>query len=439
MRLRTGAVVAILVAAGCSAADPPAAAPRPTTAAAPAPLAAVEPPRTARTVACADGSGLPPDRLAPVPADLRAAVDAALAGFAGTSLSASIWVEGIGEVAGHGLDRALLPASNQKLLTAVGALALLDPEHRVGTRVLRAGDDLVLVAGGDPRLTRFGSHSLAALAEQVRASGVGTVAGDVVVDAGRYPAATWAPGWEDWHIPTYAGPLSALTVDDNRYRSDPGYLAAPALGNGQAFHDALVAAGIPVVGGVRLGAAPAGARPVAALTSASARELVREMLLVSDNEHAEFLLREVGLAATGRGSTRAGTLAVDRWLVDRCLELEGTSADGSGLSRSNARTARDLREVLQLAARQPWWPDLLAGLPVAGRSGTLAGRLTGPATAGRVRAKTGSILEGRALSGYATTAGGRAVTFSIIANHPDPSPLGPAIDGLVTAVVSWPG
>ena len=134
--------------------------------------------------------------MAPVPGDLRAAVAAALAapGFAGADVSASVWVEGIGEVAGHGLDRPLLPASNQKLLTAVGALALLEPDHRVATRVLQAGDDVVLVASGDPALTRTGPHSLAALAAQVRASGVRSVAGDLVVDVSRYGRAVRRAG-----------------------------------------------------------------------------------------------------------------------------------------------------------------------------------------------------------------------------------------------------
>jgi serine-type D-Ala-D-Ala carboxypeptidase/endopeptidase (penicillin-binding protein 4) len=390
---------------------------------------------------CADRTVLPPDRVAPVPGDLRAAVAAALAapGFAGADVSASVWVEGIGEVAGHRLDRPLLPASNQKLLTAVGALALLEPDHRVSTRVLQAGDDLVLVASGDPALTLTGPHSLAALATRVRAGGVTGVAGDLVVDVSRYGRAVRAPGWQEWHVPTYAGPLSALTVDDNRHRSDPAFLADPATGNGEAFRAALAAAGVSVAGRTVVGTAPGGSRPIASLTSASVVELVREMLLVSDNEHAEFLVREVGRAELGRGTTRAGTAAVASWLEERCLELEGRSSDGSGLSRTDARTARDLREVLQFAAGEPWWPDLVVGLPVSGQSGTLAERLTGPATAGRVRAKTGSILVGRALSGYATTAGGRAVTFSVIANHPDPAPLTAAIDGVVTTVAAWPG
>ncbi|HYF46047.1 MAG TPA: D-alanyl-D-alanine carboxypeptidase/D-alanyl-D-alanine-endopeptidase [Acidimicrobiales bacterium] len=379
--------------------------------------------------------------MATVPGDLRSAVAAALAapGFDGAEVSASVWIQGIGEVAGLGLDRPLLPASNQKLLTAMGALALLGPDHRVATQVLHAGDDLVLVAGGDPALTRTGPHSLAALAAQVRASGVTRVAGELVVDVSRYGRAVRAPGWQAWHVPTYAGPLSALTVDGNRHRTDPAFLADPATGNGEAFRAALAAAGVDVSGRTVVGTAPTGARSVASLTSASVVELVQEMLLVSDNEHAEFLVREVGRVELGRGTTRAGAAAITAWLEEQCLDLEGRSSDGSGLSRTNARTARDLREVLQFAAGQPWWPALVAGLPVSGRSGTLAGRLDGPATAGQVRAKTGTILVGSALSGYATTTGGRLITFSVIANHPDPTPLAAAIDGLVTTVVAWPG
>ncbi|MEL7210381.1 MAG: D-alanyl-D-alanine carboxypeptidase, partial [Actinomycetota bacterium] len=88
---------------------------------------------------------------------------------------------------------------------------------------------------------------------------------------------------------------------------------------------------------------------------------------------------------------------------------------------------------------QPWGGDLRADLPVSGHTGTLAGRLGGPETAGRVQAKTGTILEGAALSGYATTVGGRDVTFSVIGNGPGPAAITGAIDAVVTAVVGWDG
>ncbi len=139
---------------------------------------------------------------------------------------------------------------------------------------------------------------------------------------------------------------------------------------------------------------------VATLRSAPVSALVADMLTRSDNETDEALLREAG-----DGSTATGITAVD--------------------------------SVLQAVAAAPWGNELRAGLPVAGRTGTLAGRLGGQTTRGNVTAKTGSIIGGQALSGYATTAEGREMVFSIIVNGDAVSARAarPAIDALVTAAV----
>jgi D-alanyl-D-alanine carboxypeptidase/D-alanyl-D-alanine-endopeptidase (penicillin-binding protein 4) len=119
--------------------------------------------------------------------------------------------------------------------------------------------------------------------------------------------------------------------------------------------------------------------------------------------------------------------------------VNGVDADGSGLSRANLRSAREWRTLLATARIAPWGSALQAALPLAARSGTLSGRLTNVATAGNVRAKTGSIIPGRALSGYFTSAGGRSAVFSVVVNGDDPGPAQAAIDGLVTTVASAPG
>ena len=77
------------------------------------------------------------------------------------------------------------------------------------------------------------------------------------------------------------------------------------------------------------------------------------------------------------------------------------------------------------------------GLAHAGQSGTLAARLKGPATIGKVHAKTGSTALSRALSGYLTTTSGRAVTFSIIVNGPAPK-AEDAIDAFITELAQLP-
>ena len=88
----------------------------------------------------------PPEFLAapthdPVPPELAQALAARLADprFAAVELSASVWIEGYGEVIAHAPDLALFPASNQKILTAAGALELLPRDDRFATDVRAAG------------------------------------------------------------------------------------------------------------------------------------------------------------------------------------------------------------------------------------------------------------------------------------------------------------
>jgi D-alanyl-D-alanine carboxypeptidase/D-alanyl-D-alanine-endopeptidase (penicillin-binding protein 4) len=86
------------------------------------------------------------------------------------------------------------------------------------------------------------------------------------------------------------------------------------------------------------------------------------------------------------------------------------------------------------ARARPWWPALVDGLPVAGRSGTLAGRFHGTAAEANVRAKSEKIIGGAALSGFGTTTGGRAFVFSVVVNGPGADAGADAIDALVAAV-----
>ena len=96
----------------------------------------------------------------------------------------------------------------------MGVLDELDLDTALRTGVVRSATTSVLVAGGDPTLTSK-DRSLAAPAMLVRAAGITEVGGDLVIDESRFDAACTAPGWQDWQMPAYVGPLSALTVDDN--------------------------------------------------------------------------------------------------------------------------------------------------------------------------------------------------------------------------------
>jgi D-alanyl-D-alanine carboxypeptidase/D-alanyl-D-alanine-endopeptidase (penicillin-binding protein 4) len=386
-----------------------------------------------------DGSLSQP--ASPAPPDLAAALDAFRRdpSVAPNLSSVSIWIDGLGEVLASDPDRQLAPASNQKLLTAMGALSVLGPDARLTTELrLSPSGDLVIEPAGDATLTSLGPHSLAALAEQARASGVTGIAGSLLVDESRHDGARRAAGWEDWQIPAYTGPLSAFMVDDNRWRRDPAFLGDPAIANADRLRGELATLGIGVLGPTGYAPGPVDGRVIARLESPTIAELVATMLLQSDNQIADELLPEIAVAAGAHGSMSAGAAATSHAIAFLCVPVTGHTDDGSGLSHSNAQSARGLRELVQAARVAPWWSIVDRGLPVAGRTGTLAGRFHGTAADGNVRAKTGTIIGGAALTGFGVTAAGRAFVFSVIVNGPGAQGSAGAIDALVSAVAASP-
>ena len=359
----------------------------------------------------------------------------------------SVWVEGLGEVAGHNADLPLTPASNQKLFTAMGVLSLIPQTDRLVTEVRGTGTqegrvlngDLFLVGGGDPTLNAKGPHSLDALAAAIKARGIDEVRGALVGDESRYDTVRGAAGWLPQHVPTFIGPLSALVVERNQLRPDAGYAANPLPGTLPYFRSALLRAGVRIVGPNVAGPAPAGSAVLAGLASPTIGDLVGEMLNQSDNLIAELLVKEVGYRSTrpAPGSTAAGLAAINDAVGKLGVPLAGVAADGSGLSRADRRSAREWRSLLQALQAQPWAERLVGSLPLAARNGTLARRFSRTAAEANVRAKTGWIDEARSLSGYLTTAGGRPVVFSVIVNGTTPgSPALNALDSLVAAIAA---
>lgn len=344
----------------------------------------------------------------------------------------------------HNAQLPLLPASNQKLVTAMGAIALLPSDFVFSTRVLAGGltsgartpgeeaSDLFLRAGGDPTLT---AQELDELAAQVRTSGITQVAGDLVVEVDRFNSSRAAPGWPDWLQPTYAGPMSALIVDDNRWRADERFLIDPDTANGERFARALERAGVRLIGTTRVGEVDAEAFTAASVDSSSRDELIRTMLRRSDNEVADALVREIGFVKADVGSTTVGLDVIREYLATSlCVSLQGVDGDGSGLSRQNERSAQEWVALLAAAQQEPWFEDFRDSLPVAGQSGTLASRLSNPATRGRVQAKTGTIIGGRALSGYLERDSGEELIFSIVVNGEGSDRALGLIDAIVVAI-----
>jgi D-alanyl-D-alanine carboxypeptidase/D-alanyl-D-alanine-endopeptidase (penicillin-binding protein 4) len=198
----------------------------------------------------------------------------------------------------------------------------------------------------------------------------------------------------------------------------------PALYFARMLRATLIARGIRVTGGagefedVYPVAPTAPMRVLLSHRSAPLAEVARVLMKVSQNQYAETLLRTLG-AQSGPGTAVAGQKVVrevlDGWGVPQDAYV---LADGSGLSRYNYVCAELLVRILRQMYRDPRHREpFMAALPIGGQDGTLARRFVGTRATENVHAKTGSIANVRALSGYVTTLDGEPLAFSILANH----------------------
>jgi len=140
---------------------------------------------------------------------------------------------------------------------------------------------------------------------------------------------------------------------------------------------------------------------------------------VSQNLHAELFLHQLGASVVKNGSTAQGARVVRQFLLNAGIDKDDfVFFDGSGLSGHDLVTPRATARLLHYASTQPWFADWKKSLPVGGEDGSLAERFAKPPLAGHVFAKTGTLGEARALSGYLDCASGKTVIFSImVGNH----------------------
>lgn len=328
-------------------------------------------------------------------------------------------------------DGRYLPASTTKLLTLGAALATLGPDHTFTTTAVRGARprEVVLVGGGDPLLAsqpltlaeaestypaRADVTTLALTAAEAL-GGKGRV--KVRFDDSLFTGPTDNPAWRRDYVPDdIVSPITSLMVDhgiepDQLSRSDD-----PSLAAARVFASALTAAGLTVVGDPQRVVVPPGTEGLASVESAPLSEIAERILDVSDNEGAEVVGHQVGLAVSGAGSFEAGAAGVLQTLGGLGIDVSGDEVyDGSGLSRRNLVSTSTLLALIQHAAG----PDgealrsIVTGMPVAGFTGSLTYRFgEGPAVArGLVRAKTGTLTGVHALAGIAVGRDGAPMAF----------------------------
>ena len=160
---------------------------------------------------------------------------------------------------------------------------------------------------------------------------------------------------------------------------------------------------------------------------------------ISQNLHAELLLRLLGKIFGSEGSFEEGTRVVRQFLVNAGVDDNDFFLyDGSGMSPDDRIAPRAFTRLLTFASSQPWGAAWRASLPVAGVDGTLENRFKSSPLKGRMWAKTGTLNEVNALSGYLTSTTGKTLAFSILVNghRPGSDVEQQAIDRIAEAIAA---
>ena len=325
-------------------------------------------------------------------------------------------------------SKALIPASATKLITAAVALEVLKPDFVYTTKVHASLDaaglaaDLYFVGGGDPVIVRneyvasekyptTSGTSLEKLADSLVAAGLRQVTGSVVGVDTRYDSLRFVDVWpQEFHY-TEAGPLGALVVDDGVVLGQPNKPDDPALAAAIELQNLLNARGVLFGAQARHDVLPANVPEIASIQSAPLTAVVQEMMVNSDNNTSELLIKEIGFASKGAGTTAAGLAVVMEHLAKWKIDKDVLLFDGSGLASDGRVPCETFMALLNTFSTV--MPNLMA---VAGETGTIRDTFDGTSVAGKLLGKTGTLNGVKALVGYLPITNSDPVTFSLLMN-----------------------
>jgi D-alanyl-D-alanine carboxypeptidase/D-alanyl-D-alanine-endopeptidase (penicillin-binding protein 4) len=350
-----------------------------------------------------------------------------------------------------------LPASVEKLYTTSTALLRFGPGARLTTRVMGIGTlgaggawqgTLFLKGGGDPTFgsAAFGHQAYGTgatmgqlVANLIQSQGITSVAGHIVGDESYFDSLRGTPATSYQADSEVEGELSALSY--NRGFRDPQGLSFqphPALYATRQFVHTLRSDHVTVASHVRVftGKTPARARLLAVVRSPRLSTLIKLTNAPSDNYFAEMLLKGIGASFGGAGTTAAGA-AVVRQQVAASFGLHPQLDDGSGLSRDDATSPREVVTLLRdLRNNRPF----INSLAVAGETGTMSGEMLGTRAVGNCRGKTGTLHDVASLVGYCTGKDGHLLAFAFLMNGLTNADAGHALeDKMGIAVARYDG
>jgi D-alanyl-D-alanine carboxypeptidase/D-alanyl-D-alanine-endopeptidase (penicillin-binding protein 4) len=313
-------------------------------------------------------------------------------------------------------DVARVPASVEKLYTTSASLLRFGPDATLPTTLLGTGaldpqgvwrGDLYLRGGGDPTFDRTDLESLAA---SVAGAGILRVSGSVFGDESRLDALRGSFDSGGAYDRDIGGVLGALTLA--RGFAKDGSPAGQAAGQ---LAKLLRGQGIDVEGKSGAATTPPEATELGTVQSPAMRDLIRLTNVPSDNFLAEMLVKDLGAQFGGAGTTTAGVAVVRAQLAT--FGVHPRIVDGSGLSRADRTTPRQVVRLLEIMHRQPVAAAFEDSLAVAGRTGTISKRMRRTAAQDACKAKTGTLIDVSALAGLCQSAGGHTLAFAMLMNR----------------------
>jgi D-alanyl-D-alanine carboxypeptidase/D-alanyl-D-alanine-endopeptidase (penicillin-binding protein 4) len=343
----------------------------------------------------------------------------------------------------HNAGKLFMPASNQKILTGSTALVQLGPDFRFTTRFATNGavrngvlnGDVIVIGRGDPSFSDAmrGDYRLAfdAMADSLNAVGIHHVGGGLRRAGNAFPDDQYGFGWEyDDADEPYGAGVDELYVNEGftkamrRNAKGDSVLTDVAIRDHPTFflntlHDAMLRKNVTGAGFIDTTLlADTNLTTLFTLKSPPLSEILKALLKPSQNQIAEIFFKTLGLEKTGVGIADSGRVLVERQLAAWGAEKDGYAVrDGSGLSRHDYVSPETIGRVLAIMRTRPEFPFFYDALPIAGVDGTISNRMKNTAAQGNVHAKTGTVDKARSLSGYVTTADGRMLVFSFLANN----------------------
>ncbi|MDD0975327.1 D-alanyl-D-alanine carboxypeptidase/D-alanyl-D-alanine-endopeptidase [Pseudomonas fontis] len=397
-------------------------------------------------------------------------------------------------------DVSVNPASTMKLVTTYAALEMLGPTYQWKTEFYTDGTlsngtlngNLYLKGGGDPKLNM---EKLWLLMRDLRANGVQTITGDLVLDRSHF-VQPQLPHFDDDGgdvnkpflvkpdsllvnlkalrfvarndggkvLVSVEPPIASIRIDnqvkatagkqctgDVRYNPmvQPDGVSVTVTGqlgegcNSQTYlslldHQTYAAGAVRAIwselggsirGGDRVDQVPKSARLLARAFSPDLVEIIRDINKYSNNTMAQQLFLSLGAKyrtdADG-DDARAAQRVVRQWLAKKGITAPHlVMENGSGLSRAERVSAREMAILLQAAWQSPYAAEFISSMPLTGMDGTMRKRLKRTAMAGEAHIKTGTLNTVRAIAGFSRDSNGN--TWAVVAILNDPRPWGASV------------